>query len=248
MNRLTIFLVVSLPSASSCSSSTTTAAASSASRTTISAASSTSLPIALMLAAGIWASRRTVGETLRQLMIWLVIILVLVTGYLYRHDAARVGNRLLAGLIPGRAVVVTTSEGGQEVILHKLLNGHFEADVAVNGQTIQMLVDTGASMVALSHEDAEALGIDPASLTYSHDRHDRQRPRPAQRPSRSPKSRSARSSATTSRRGRRGRQARPEPARHELPGNAGFAADADGRTEDARLGETQGKAIASTVY
>ncbi|TBZ20508.1 TIGR02281 family clan AA aspartic protease [Rhizobium leguminosarum] len=125
------------------------------------------LPIALMLSAGIWASRRSVGETMRQMMIWLVIILALVTVYLYRQEALGVGNRLLAGLVPGRAVVVTTSEGGQEIILHKLLNGHFKADVAVNGQTVEMLVDTGASMVALSREDAERIGIDLSRLTYS---------------------------------------------------------------------------------
>jgi len=119
------------------------------------------LPIALMLSAGVWASRRNIGETMRNLMIWLVIILALATIYLYRQDLLGVGNRLLAGLVPGRAVVLTTSEGGTEVILHKLLNGHFEADVSVNGQTIQMLVDTGASMVALSHADAERIGIIP---------------------------------------------------------------------------------------
>ena len=125
------------------------------------------LPIALMLSAGIWASRRSIGETMRQLMIWLVIILALSTVYLYRQEALGVGNRLLAGLVPGHAVVVTTSEGGQEIILHKLLNGHFEADVSVDGHTIEMLVDTGSSMVALSHEDAERIGIDLSGLTYS---------------------------------------------------------------------------------
>jgi aspartyl protease family protein len=125
------------------------------------------LPIALMLSAGVWASRRSAGETMRNLMIWLVIILALATVYVYRQDLLGVGNRLLAGLVPGHAVVVTTSEGGSEIILHKLLNGHFEADVSVNGQTIQMLVDTGASMVALSHADAERIGIIPENLNYS---------------------------------------------------------------------------------
>jgi aspartyl protease family protein len=125
------------------------------------------LPIALMLAAGIWGRRISVGETLRHLMIWLVLILGLATAYLYRQEAFGVSNRLLAGLVPGRAVVVTTSEGGVEVILHKLLNGHFEADVQINGQTVSMLVDTGASMVALSREDAERVGIIPENLTYS---------------------------------------------------------------------------------
>jgi aspartyl protease family protein len=125
------------------------------------------LPIALMLAAGVWGRRISVGETMRHMMIWLVLILGLATLYLYRQDALSVGNRLLAGLVPGRAVVVTTSEGGKEVILHKLLNGHFEADVEINGQSITMLVDTGASMIALSREDAERVGIIPDNLTYS---------------------------------------------------------------------------------
>jgi aspartyl protease family protein len=125
------------------------------------------LPISLMLAAGIWASRRTVSETLRNLMIWLVILLALATAYLYRYDAMDVGNRLLAGLLPGRAFVVTTSEGGQEVILHKLLDGHFEADVMINGHRINMLIDTGASLVALTQEDAQRIGLAPKDLNYS---------------------------------------------------------------------------------
>ncbi|TCL75035.1 aspartyl protease family protein [Rhizobium sp. BK251] len=125
------------------------------------------LPIALMLSAAVWARRTSLSEMVRNLMAWLVIILALATAYLYRHDLEGVGQRLVSGLMPGHAVVVTTSEGGQEIILHKLLNGHFEADVSVNGQMIEMLVDTGASLVTLSHEDAERAGIIPENLTYS---------------------------------------------------------------------------------
>lgn len=125
------------------------------------------LPIAMMLSAGIWASRHAVSQAVRHLLIWLVIILALATAYLYRQDGMAVGNRLLAGLIPGRAFVVTTSEGGQEVILHKLLNGHFQADVTINGQTVPMLIDTGASMIALTPRDAERVGLMPENLSYS---------------------------------------------------------------------------------
>lgn len=125
------------------------------------------LPIALMLAAGVWGRRISTSETIRNMLVWLVIILGLATAYLYRQEAAGVGNRLLAGLVPGRAVVVTTSEGGEEVILHKLMSGHYEAYVTVNGQSISMLVDTGASMVTLSREDAERIGFIPENLNYS---------------------------------------------------------------------------------
>jgi aspartyl protease family protein len=38
-------------------------------------------------------------------------------------------------------------------------DGHFYADVQVNGATLHMLVDTGASQIALSREDARRAGI-----------------------------------------------------------------------------------------
>jgi aspartyl protease family protein len=123
--------------------------------------------IAAMFATGIVQSRRHIGQSLRQFGIWVLIILVLVSGYLYRNDLQSFGNRLVAGLIPGRAAVFTDNEGIQEVVLHKVLNGHFETPVTVNGATVQMLVDTGASRVALSYEDAETLGLNPASLAFT---------------------------------------------------------------------------------
>lgn len=62
--------------------------------------------------------------------------------------------------MPGRAVVVTTSGGEQEIVLHKSMSGHFEANVGVDGKTIHMLVDTGASSVVLANADAAEIGID----------------------------------------------------------------------------------------
>jgi len=38
-------------------------------------------------------------------------------------------------------------------------DGHFYADVDVNGSKLHMLVDTGASQIALSREDARSAGI-----------------------------------------------------------------------------------------
>lgn len=46
-----------------------------------------------------------------------------------------------------------------EVILNREGNGHFYADVEVNGQIIHFLVDTGATAIALSADDARRLGF-----------------------------------------------------------------------------------------
>ena len=51
------------------------------------------------------------------------------------------------------------SSNGQQLVLERRGDGHFYADVEVNGVPISMLVDTGASGVALSAEDARRAGI-----------------------------------------------------------------------------------------
>ena len=48
-------------------------------------------------------------------------------------------------------------------------DGHYWAEAAVNGQAVRVLVDTGASAVALTVDDARRLGFDPAKLNYSYE-------------------------------------------------------------------------------
>lgn len=122
--------------------------------------------IGALIGAGILAGRRHFGESMRQLGLWLVIILALVAGYLYRGDLQSFGSRMSAGLIPGRPAVITDSEGQQEVVLHKVLNGHFETTATINGIDVSTLVDTGASTVALTYEDAARAGIDTGALVF----------------------------------------------------------------------------------
>jgi aspartyl protease family protein len=45
-------------------------------------------------------------------------------------------------------------------------DGHYYVTAEVNGAPIRMILDTGATDLVLSHEDAEAAGIDLAGLTY----------------------------------------------------------------------------------
>lgn len=48
---------------------------------------------------------------------------------------------------------------GGPVSLPRERDGHFYADIEVEGESYRMLVDTGASVVALTGEDAERMGI-----------------------------------------------------------------------------------------
>ncbi|MCF6368389.1 retropepsin-like aspartic protease family protein [Rhizobium halophilum] len=126
------------------------------------------LPIAGLLSVGILAGRRgNMDQILRYVAIWLLIIMALVTAYLYRHDLQGVGARMSAGLMPGSAVEVTTRNGDSEVIVHRNMSGHYEAPVSIDGQSVSMLVDTGASTVVLSFEDAERIGLNPDRLAYT---------------------------------------------------------------------------------
>lgn len=58
---------------------------------------------------------------------------------------------------------------GKVVELDAGPNGHFFADARVNGRRIRVMVDTGASLVALSYEDAADAGIyvRPSDFKYS---------------------------------------------------------------------------------
>lgn len=125
------------------------------------------LPMIALMGAGILAARRNWSQSARNFLIWLVIILVLATLSLFRQDALRIGERLMAGLMPGHAVTVTNKDGSREVLLSRDISGHFSATVTVNAQLIQMLVDTGASGIVLTYEDAVQVGIIPENLTYS---------------------------------------------------------------------------------
>jgi aspartyl protease family protein len=103
----------------------------------------------------------------RDAVTWLALGLGLVTLYAYKDQLTPIAARVVGELVPGTAMTVETSAGGlTEVKIRRRLDGHFTASVAVNGETIPMIVDTGASSIVLTPEDAKKAGIDPKKLTY----------------------------------------------------------------------------------
>jgi aspartyl protease family protein len=125
------------------------------------------LPITAMVAVAVLRSRRSINQTLQQFMVWVVIVLALVTGYLYRDELRPVADRVLAGLMPGRPVIATAVDGGSEVIVHKGLSGHFQIETTVDKTFIDMMVDTGASSVVLTYDDAKRVGLPVDTLSFT---------------------------------------------------------------------------------
>ena len=106
-------------------------------------------------------------DVLRAVLGWGAILVVLIGAYAYRTELAGVGGRLLGVLVPGMPITgVLTGESGNSVVIMRNGDGHFAVRAGVDGVTMTMLVDTGASLVTLTPEDAARIGVDTTKLSY----------------------------------------------------------------------------------
>lgn len=73
------------------------------------------------------------------------------------------GSDPVAASSPGRFAASRSPAGysaGGQTVLPRMGDGHYYAEVRVNGATSRFLVDTGASVIALTADDARAAGIE----------------------------------------------------------------------------------------
>jgi aspartyl protease family protein len=124
--------------------------------------------LAALIGSGVLASQRNWGEAARNFGLWMLVIVVLSSVYVFKDDALNFASRLTAGLIPGRAAITVDAEGRKTAVLSMGQNGHYDVDATVNGVTVPMMVDTGATMIALSYEDAERLGLEPSRMNFAY--------------------------------------------------------------------------------
>ena len=94
------------------------------------------------------------GRMLQQLLSWALIFIGVIAAYgLWETVGPEVA---------GTAQVAT----GERVELRQDFTGHYHATLEVGGTPIRFIVDTGATQVVLTQQDAARLGIDPAALRY----------------------------------------------------------------------------------
>lgn len=116
-----------------------------------------------MIAGSALAHRRLkAGHILRYAFWWILIGASIFTAYSFRDEAESVKDRLLGELMPHRAQNIDGN-----VVLRMSDNGHFVVEALVDGTKVTFLVDTGASDVVLSPNDAKRLGFDESSLKFT---------------------------------------------------------------------------------
>lgn len=62
---------------------------------------------------------------------------------------------------------VGTETSGQATQIMRDADGHYWSEAMIDGRAVRVLVDTGASVVALTREDALRLGVDPAPEAFT---------------------------------------------------------------------------------
>jgi aspartyl protease family protein len=113
-------------------------------------------------AAALTLIRERFTHALGALLLWVVLGLALVIGYTYRYELRDVADRVMAELLPGHVI-----GRGRNVEIARTNSGDFAVTAQVNGAPVAMVLDTGASSVVLTREDAKAAGLPLEVLAYT---------------------------------------------------------------------------------
>ena len=103
-------------------------------------------------------------KTLVHTAVWLGTVAGLLTAFAFRDQATIIVQEIRAELMPS---VALSRSGGEAAELRRAWDGHYRAEAEVNGVSMKLMIDTGASMVLIPFEQAAAIGINPDTLDYS---------------------------------------------------------------------------------
>jgi aspartyl protease family protein len=103
----------------------------------------------------LYSRRESLGQSVQQALIWALIFVGAITAYGFK-------DVFMAQIYPSSARV----NGVGSVTLSRANDGHFYANLNVNGRDIEFVVDTGATAIVLSRTDAEVIGINTNNLNY----------------------------------------------------------------------------------
>lgn len=124
--------------------------------------------LALLICALFVGARVSPSQAIRSLLAWTAILLALVAVYTLREPLLQLAGDMQAELRPG---AVSTPAGEPETAaaaaVRRGMGGHFWAEGMVEGHHVRFLVDTGATVVVLSRDDARRVGVELDALSYN---------------------------------------------------------------------------------
>lgn len=101
------------------------------------------------------SGRQNISKTIQQGAIWVLIFVGFIAGF-------GLWDNLSRSLNPQQAIF----ENGTRIEIPASADGHFHLTLNINGQPIEFIVDTGATDMVLSTQDARRVGIDTEALNY----------------------------------------------------------------------------------
>ncbi|MEZ5676316.1 aspartyl protease family protein [Thalassovita litoralis] len=113
--------------------------------------------VLLLIAVVVWflaQNRQTLNKTLQQALVWVFLFIGLIA-------AVGLWDDIRSTVRPMQAV-----HGNGKIELPRAPNGHFYLTAQVNGTPIRFVVDTGATDIVISSDDAKAAGIDTRNLAF----------------------------------------------------------------------------------
>jgi aspartyl protease family protein len=127
------------------------------------------LAILAFVGVGIIVRSMRASEVLQAILFWTMAILVVVGLYAFRDELGIVGGRIVGALVPGTPIAgrLSGKTDPNSVVILRNGGGHFGVRAEIDSEPMSLLVDTGATFVTLTPEDAADIGIDPSALDYA---------------------------------------------------------------------------------
>jgi aspartyl protease family protein len=133
----------------------------------------------VIMGAAMAGVRGQVSAVLRQTVAWLAMLLAGVVVYAYRSDFYEVGGPLLAEVLQIRVVASdggtgvaraalsgASTAGADQAVITAGRGGQFFVEAMIEGSHVQLIADTGATLVALTAEDARRIGFADGDLDF----------------------------------------------------------------------------------
>ncbi len=96
-------------------------------------------------------------------LIWTLILLTIILVYSFQYELTLIYERVKYNIFPNSPLNHNTSK---KIIIPQNLDGHFYVTAKLDTKKIKFLIDTGASDVFISLNDAKLLDIDINKLSF----------------------------------------------------------------------------------